>query len=356
MKRIKKFLKGFRRRLGIIKKIFKVKKIVNMETYFPELNRKSKLQRYLDNYKWLFKYCNINNFYNLYGMDIKGKVNMSDYCDYNYFMRTRNSLNKPMKSDFNYIVLLRDKYVFEKYMNSCGIKTASTIAVIKNGEIFDNSLKNRLNAKDLFINKQEYFIKSVDGECAEGVYFVNSYKKYMKIKELLKKGFFIVQTKLIQNNEMNKLNSKSINTIRIVTVKNDSDIKVLSSTCRIGTNKSGNVDNWAAGGISVAITDDGKLAKYGFYKPGYGIKTTIHPDTKVVLENFKIPCYEEVKELVKSAHKALYGLHSIGFDVAITTDGPVLIEANDNWEISLMQTKSGLKKEWDKSLNKGNKK
>lgn len=52
------------------------------------------------------------------------------------------------------------------------------------------------------------------------------------------------------------------------------------------------------------------------------------------------------------AHKSLYGIHSIGWDVAITDQGPVLIEGNDNWEISIIQIDRGLKKEWENTLYK----
>ena len=354
MKLIKKIYRLFRIKLHMFGQLFKVKKIVNMESYYTELKRKTKIQRYIDNFKWVLKHNNLNNFYNLYGMDIKNKVNIDEYCDYNYFMETRNTYNKRQNKAFDYTVLLRDKFVFEKYMSSMNIKTGVSSAIIKNGEILDMNFDKKIDEKNFF-SKKEFFIKSVDGECADGVYYIDSYEKYLKCKNKFKKGIFIVQNKIIQDNKMNILNKNSVNTIRIVTVNNGKNIEILSSVCRIGTKKSGNVDNWAAGGLCVVIDTDGKLTRYGFYKPGHGTKTSVHPDTNLKFENYQIPLYEEVKELVIKAHSLLYGIHSIGFDVAITKDGPVIIEANDNWEISLMQSMYGLKENWNKTLYKENK-
>jgi hypothetical protein len=39
----------------------------------------------------------------------------------------------------------------------------------------------------------------------------------------------------------------------------------------------------------------------------------------------------------KKLHSFFYGIHSIGWDIAITEDGPVFIEGNDNWEIPTFQ-------------------
>ena len=151
---------------------------------------------------------------------------------------------------------------------------------------------------------------------------------------------------------MSILNAESVNTIRIVTIRENNEIKILSSVLRVGTSKSKNVDNWAAGGLCIEIDKNGVLTQYGYAKPKYGDKFEVHPDSKVKFKGFTIPYYDEVVNLVKKAHEKLYGIESIGWDVAVTQDGPVLIEGNDNWEISLMQINKGLKKEWKEFIKK----
>ena len=37
----------------------------------------------------------------------------------------------------------------------------------------------------------------------------------------------------------------------------------------------------------------------------------------------------------------MYRSHSIGWDIAITKDGPMFIEGNDRWEVSMIQAVHG---------------
>ena len=71
----------------------------------------------------------------------------------------------------------------------------------------------------------------------------------------------------------------------------------------------------------------------------------------MVFEGFRIPYWNEVRELVKNVHAKLPDIRSIGWDVAITPNGPVLIEGNDNWEIGGPQDmEGGLKQRWNKMM------
>ena len=131
---------------------------------------------------------------------------------------------------------------------------------------------------------------------------------------------------------------KRYNTLRIVTINKNGKCYVLSSLLRVGTSKTGNVDNWAAGGLAIGIDNaTGYLKEYGFYKPVHGLKESVHPDTGVIFSDFKVPQYKEACELACKAHRAFYNIRAIGWDIAITENGPMFIEGNDNWEISLQQ-------------------
>jgi len=100
---------------------------------------------------------------------------------------------------------------------------------------------------------------------------------------------FIVQERISQHPALNKIYDKSINTIRLETVINPKtkEIEILPPLLRVGTSGH-NVDNWAMGGLAIGIDEKGCLKKYGFYKPSFGTKTTQHPDTEVVFENYSI--------------------------------------------------------------------
>jgi hypothetical protein len=53
-----------------------------------------------------------------------------------------------------------------------------------------------------------------------------------------------------------------------------------------------------------------------------------HPETGKTIQGFKIPYWEEMIELVEKASKVVSEVGYIGWDVAITPNGPILIEGN----------------------------
>jgi hypothetical protein len=55
---------------------------------------------------------------------------------------------------------------------------------------------------------------------------------------------------------------------------------------------------------------------------------TAHPETAAVFADSVVPCWPEVLTLVRAAAHAFPMLPALGWDVAITTDGPLLIETN----------------------------
>ena len=94
--------------------------------------------------------------------------------------------------------------------------------------------------------------------------------------------------------------------------------------------------------------EKGKLMEMGFLKPQYGTSTKEHPDTHILFKDFEIPFYKEAERMAMELHKRLYRCHSVGWDIAITKKGPVFIEGNGLWEVSLLQAvHGGLKRQID---------
>jgi len=61
------------------------------------------------------------------------------------------------------------------------------------------------------------------------------------------------------------------------------------------------------------------------------------PGTDTSFIGFKLPYWSEVKELALRAAAAFPGVRSIGWDIAISEQGPVLIEGNTGWSKDLIQ-------------------
>lgn len=137
---------------------------------------------------------------------------------------------------------------------------------------------------------------------------------------------YIIQKIIEQHEDLNKVHSTSVNSLRIVSILMHEGVHILSSNLRMGVD-TGRVDNVTAGGISCGINEDGTLKKYAtsYYT---GDKFEQHPQG-LVFEGFKVPAYNKAVALVKKAHPLIPHFRLVSWDIAIDKEGePVLIEAN----------------------------
>lgn len=318
-------------------------------TYYPQEERKSRLAIYLDNLRWILKYHEINHFYYLYGFDRRNGVNQNDYMAKREFFELREKANKAWIGNRKaaYFCLLQDKFLFGQYLKALGFPTPVNLAICDRETItwLDSQETEPLESL-LNRDKLDIFIKELLGESARGIYSlrVENKKLFVDSKEVtveeLKKiipEMSVVQQRLYQHPQMNRLHPHSINTVRIVTVFNDSGVEPLSAILRAGVNGS-QFDNWAAGGIGVGIDlGTGRLRKYGIFKPGSGGRVEQHPDNGIKFKGFEIPSFAKVVEMVTALHGFFYGIHSVGWDVAVTPEGPVVLEGNNLWDMPMMQ-------------------
>ena len=62
-----------------------------------------------------------------------------------------------------------------------------------------------------------------------------------------------------------------------------------------------------------------------------------HPDTTAPIKGAKLPYWKEMTELALSAHKHFQMPIFIGWDIALTHEGPLVVEANTTWSVDLIQ-------------------
>lgn len=184
-------------------------------------------------------------------------------------------------------------------------------AIIKPAlESIHGSKVNSLNARNGVLD---------NGKSIEELF--NSYGKH-----------FIVQERIQQHEKMAALNPTSVNTIRLLTYRRENAIELLYAVVRIGR-KGKIIDNESSGGVTTKINNDGRLAKYLIAPPVEGLLEKT--DTGVVVEDYQIPSYEKVVEIVKEMHLQLPYFNLAGWDIAVGTDGePVFIEWNARTELS----------------------
>jgi len=179
---------------------------------------------------------------------------------------------------------------------------------------------------------KEIFIKTVDTQGGDNCFVLNSLNIETIADELMNIKVLLFQERLKQHEVIKNIYPYSINTLRIDTYIDDSgEVIFLSSLIRFGANKSV-VDNpGTSGGFFVPVNvETGEIKKRGmqFLKLGGNFYYN-HPETKEVFGEIKIPYFNDAKTLIKRALKVVPE-KMVGWDIAITENGPVIIEGNDN--------------------------
>lgn len=140
---------------------------------------------------------------------------------------------------------------------------------------------------------------------------------------------------VVQHPEMNILCATSVNTMRIMTFNDHGNPRILWMGLRVGNGVNA-VDNFHARGMVVSIDmETGKLSGNAIDKDNN--EFTHHPTTGVRFDGFQIPCFEEVKELVLRAALESDKILVVGWDVAVSEKGPVIIEGNRRPGFDLVQ-------------------
>lgn len=344
-------------------------KYVNGVSYYPECEHKSKSQILKDQLRFVWKYGYVEDFYYTYGFDRAEmtKEKMETYITPYYpFLRRLDHLNFQNPYYDDYIgkmtgrVINQDKFYFYLFLSRLGFRTPKVFVFIKNKNVLyaDKSYKidktKSINEqlKHVFSKDIDAFAKPSDGMLGRGVfklliksgtiYIDGEQKGVDELIDIVLSADYIIQERIIQHEKMSALCPSSVNTIRLQTVMDkDGNVIPFGPGVRIGRIGS-LVDNWALGGVFVGIdSETEKLKDIGILKPKYGTKVTEHPDTHVLFKGYDIPYYKEAERMVVDLHKSMYRNHSIGWDIAITADGPIIIEGNDRWEISLIQAVHG---------------
>jgi hypothetical protein len=96
------------------------------------------------------------------------------------------------------------------------------------------------------------------------------------------------------------------------------------------------VDHLSYGALGSWVdVESGKLGP-GRSRHGLGYSSVI-PGTDKTFVGFELPHWEEIKQLALRAAIVFPWARSIGWDIAISDRGPVLIEGNADWSTSLLQ-------------------
>lgn len=356
----------------IPKKIEKqIKKIVNEPSNFAgfaDFKRKTKQERIKDNIEWYKKHGEVNEEYNIYGLDIKNYRNQNDYLigkDLN-----RSAVHHGNVNPKNHKKLLDNKLLFDNRVREHYPESLVDVYFVFKGKNIvpkqNTLLKSSTNTLSALksLGDGEYFIKELGGLGGKNAIRFTKKDDKMNFRHVSKgeitlddfwkitgKKEFLIQKRIENHKNIKTLSPTALSTVRIVTTRFNKNVHVLSCDLCLGCSKNSIVDNYNNEGAIVHVDEKtGKLGKYAFRKHSKIIDK--HPVSGIKFENYQLPFWNESIELVKKLHSIFPEFCSIGWDVAITENGPLIIEGNYNWGYTIAQTTTGgLAKKWSEAHN-----
>lgn len=152
---------------------------------------------------------------------------------------------------------------------------------------------------------------------------------------------YLVQRELQNHPDMARFSNGALCTVRVVTGRAaGGPVKPLTAALRMPTGDSP-VDNFAAGGLAAPIDLETGLLGRAVYKDPRVAEVDSHPDSGARITGEILPIWEEARALAMQAHETFRKVAAVGWDLAFTTDGPRLLEANPNWCVEVVQMAHG---------------
>ncbi|MBO4599814.1 MAG: hypothetical protein J5641_03645, partial [Bacteroidales bacterium] len=187
-----------------------------------------------------------------------------------------------------------------------------------------------LTALEDFLSRHDVaVVKPLRSSLGQGVKILHdaSIQEVLSLMEEYPLGI-IVEEMIRQCREMALPHPQSVNTVRLTTYIVDGKVNVLRRPfVRFGT--SGNVvDNGAQGGLFSAIDYDTGIV-IGVCDE-HGRRHVVHPDSGVPLVGFQVPRWGEAIDFVKELAGVLPFCRYIGWDIALTEKGWVMVEGNSH--------------------------
>lgn len=152
----------------------------------------------------------------------------------------------------------------------------------------------------------------------------------------------LFQDAVQQHPELVEMAGQAVGTIRVVTVIAEESPQVLYTLWKVPSPDAMSDNYWQKGSMLADIDPTSGTIRQ--CRRGTGPDQEIietHPVSGLPFNGMQIPHWEEVRHMTRDAHALMPDFGVFGFDVAITQDGPVIIECNANPHHMLYQFATG---------------
>lgn len=315
--------------------------ILSISKISKEMQRQGRVSNWKIKLDILFEFIFhvfLSEEYFFYNFERKTRKERKEFCSELDHWKFTNICNK--RED---IFRLRNKRIsYELFKN-----------FYKREQIIVKSIDDIEIYSDFILRHPTFFKKPLNG--AGGVdsgWFKSSdySSNLLSLEAITKNGAFVLEEGVNQCELMSRFNPDSINTLRIVTIRQTD--KVINWFAFIRTGRKGcSVDNGGKGGIIVGVDiNKGELCTDGFNENGETFKS--HPDSGIVFKGFKLPYWDESINMTIKLMDIVPSINCIGWDIAFTDNGPIIIEANGQTALigPQLTRQNGIRKEYDKII------
>lgn len=263
------------------------------------------------NYHWDFSEFFMYNFANLSPSERKSFI--PEY-EKNIFCDRVNDYNKAKIFDSKWLTYTH----FKKYYGR------DVILLSDSFDLYKDSFKS-------FIDKHRSFIVKPDSDASgRGIKILHVTDCEDAVKKILDNyshqfDNLVIEELIIQADEMARFHPDSVNTIRMRSFRFDDRVEILPCNMRIGQGGAV-VDNTGQGGISAALDDNGQVT-VACDEAGKLYYT--HPNTDIPIVGYCVHKWDEAVKMIKELALIVPEVRYVGWDIALTDNGWVLIEGND---------------------------
>jgi hypothetical protein len=315
--------------------------------YFGDAPRKPRRRVFADLLAWRLRRGEVNEYYYCWGLDRLDAPDPRALLSYGEFrtLRDRRNASDLASGGLNYIAILRDKYLFALVLRALDYPTPPLVGLLDEREVEWLEPRRRVALPAIahgagtldVIAKPRFGIQGrgvVRLHLRDGEIRVDGSPATPAGLAAALGGPAVLQVPIAQHAALAALHPSSVNTLRVITVRDGREPRPFSRPLlRVGFGGS-LVDNGNAGGLQAFVDPaTGRVTGDAIMLRGGSLAR--HPDTDVAFDGFEIPHFHRAVELAVRLHAELPGLHSIGWDLAITDAGPVFVEGNDNWAAGL---------------------
>ena len=246
--------------------------------------------------------------------------------------------------------MLDNKRSFFEFYHPTDIPTPPIVAE------FDRSGREQWYCDSSDFPKADLFIKPTSLYCGKGVErwehielcqkwkradtLLNHSDLVSYCRQLANKYPLLVQPRLRNHPSIAQFSNGALCTLRVVSYHLPNTKPALLQSCFRMPVGMGEADNFNAGGIAAGVSEGGKLGVAVGKDVRAGLFTH-HPDTRARIEGVDLPYWQQMVDLALLAHEALGALCFVGWDIALTINGPIVLEGNDKFGVDLAQMPQG---------------